>query len=145
MKYKQNYTTAQAGFTLLEVMVVIVIIGLMATIIIPNIMGSKDKADKQKASADISVLDNGLEMYRLDNDNYPTSDQGLKALVEKPDIDPVPTNYREGGYIRRLPKDPWAHEYKLHNPGKHSMIDIFSLGPDGKEGTSDDIGNWMQP
>lgn len=132
----------QSGFTLLEVMVVIVILGVLASMVVPNLMGNKDKADMQKAKSDIIALENALDMYRLDNSKYPTTDQGLEALVSKPEIDPEPRNYREDGYIKRLPEDPWGSQYILVSPGYKGKIDVFSAGPDGEEDTEDDIGNW---
>ncbi|MCK5819560.1 MAG: type II secretion system major pseudopilin GspG [Psychromonas sp.] len=134
----------QKGFTLLEIMVVIVILGVLAALVVPNLLGNKDRADIQKAKTDIVSLENALDMYKLDNDVYPTTEQGLKALVTKPTGDPVPRNYRADGYIRRLPQDPWHHDYILHSPGEHGKIDILSAGPDGEEGTADDIGNWKE-
>ncbi|CAG8999268.1 MAG: Type II secretion system protein G [Candidatus Celerinatantimonas neptuna] len=130
------------GFSLLEVMVVIVIIGLMATLIVPNLMGNKEKADQKKALADIVALENALDMYKLDNGVYPTTEQGLEALVVKPQIAPIPRDYRSGGYIRRLPEDPWGKPYQLLSPGEHGAIDVYSDGPDRQAGTKDDIGNW---
>lgn len=97
----------QTGFTLLEVMVVVVILGILASFVVPNLLGNKEKADQQKAVTDIVALENALDMYKLDNSVYPTTDQGLEALVTKP-TNPEPRNYREGGYIKRLPKDPWV-------------------------------------
>lgn len=132
----------QRGFTLLEVMVVIVILGILASMVVPNLMGNKDKADQQKAVSDIVALENALDMYRLDNSIYPTTDQGLDALVQKPTSSPEPRNYREGGYVKRLPQDPWRNDYLLLSPGENGKIDIFSAGPDGQPGTEDDIGNW---
>ncbi|TVK97426.1 type II secretion system protein GspG [Shewanella algae] len=132
----------QKGFTLLEVMVVIVILGILASMVVPNLMGNKDKADQQKAVSDIVALENQLDMYKLDNSVYPTTEQGLEALVEKPDISPEPRNYRDGGYVKRLPMDPWGNPYLLMSPGEHGKIDVFSSGPDGQPGTEDDIGNW---
>ncbi|HDS1204162.1 TPA: type II secretion system major pseudopilin GspG [Shewanella algae] len=132
----------QKGFTLLEVMVVIVILGILASMVVPNLMGNKDKADQQKAVSDIVALENQLDMYKLDNSVYPTTEQGLEALVEKPNISPEPRNYRDGGYVKRLPMDPWGNPYLLMSPGEHGKIDIFSSGPDGQPGTEDDIGNW---
>lgn len=132
----------QAGFSLMEMMVVIVILGILAALIVPNLMGNKDKADKQKAVSDIVALENALDMYRLDNSIYPSTEQGLGALVRKPTATPQPRNYREDGYIRRLPQDPWGNDYLLRNPGQHSKLDIFSSGPDGVPDTADDIGNW---
>jgi len=133
----------QKGFTLLEIMVVIVILGLLASLTIPSLMGNKEKADKQKAASDIVALENALDMYRLDNGRYPSSEQGLAALVAKPERPPLPRNYPEDGYIRRLPQDPWGNAYQLRNPGKHGKLDVFSIGPDGLADTQDDIGNWL--
>ncbi|GIU41872.1 type II secretion system major pseudopilin GspG [Shewanella algidipiscicola] len=130
------------GFTLLEVMVVIVILGILASMVVPNLMGNKDKADLQKAVSDIVALENALDMYRLDNSIYPTTEQGLEALIQKPTISPEPRNYREGGYVKRLPQDPWRNEYLLLSPGEQGKIDIFSAGPDGQPGTEDDVGSW---
>ncbi|GAL23182.1 general secretion pathway protein G [Vibrio maritimus] len=101
----------QSGFTLLEVMVVVVILGILASFVVPNLLGNKEKADQQKAVTDIVALENALDMYKLDNSVYPTTDQGLEALVTKPS-NPEPRNYRDGGYIRRLPADPWGNEYQ---------------------------------
>ncbi|MBE7216762.1 type II secretion system protein GspG [Shewanella psychropiezotolerans] len=132
----------QKGFTLLEVMVVIVILGILASMVVPNLMGNKDKADQQKAVSDIVALENALDMYRLDNSIYPTTEQGLDALVQKPNSSPEPRNYREDGYVKRLPQDPWRNDYLLLSPGENGKLDIFSTGPDGQAGTDDDIGNW---
>ncbi|MCE9680141.1 type II secretion system major pseudopilin GspG [Shewanella sp. AS1] len=132
----------QKGFTLLEVMVVIVILGILASLVVPNLMGNKDKADLQKAVSDIVALENALDMYRLDNSVYPTTEQGLEALVQKPTISPEPRNYRSDGYVKRLPQDPWRNNYLLLSPGERGKIDIFSAGPDGQPGTEDDVGSW---
>lgn len=131
----------QRGFTLLEIMVVIVILGLLASFIVPNLMGNKDKADRQKAVSDIVALENALDMYRLDNGRYPNNQQGLAALIAKPTTPPTPRNYPEEGYLRRLPQDPWGNDYQLRNPGKTSKIDIVSAGQDGEFDTEDDITN----
>lgn len=131
----------QRGFTLLEIMVVIVILGLLASFIVPNLMGNKDKADRQKAVSDIVALENALDMYRLDNGRYPNNQQGLAALIAKPATPPVPRNYPEEGYLRRLPQDPWGNDYQLRNPGKTSKIEIVSAGQDGEFDTEDDITN----
>ncbi|MBM7037646.1 general secretion pathway protein GspG [Vibrio sp. qd031] len=135
----------QRGFTLLEVMVVIVILGILASIVAPNILGNKEQADQKKAVTDIVALENALDMYKLDNSVYPTTDQGLEALVSEPSISPEPRNYKNGGYIRRLPTDPWGNAYQYISPGDKGSIDIFTLGADGQEGGEDaaaDIGNW---
>lgn len=139
---KRNKT--QGGFTLLEIMVVIVILGILASLVVPNLMGNKEKADQQKAITDIVALENALDMYKLDNSVYPTTDQGLDALVTKPS-NPEPRNYRDGGYIRRLPQDAWGNDYQYLSPGDNGTVDIFSLGADGQEGgegANADIGNW---
>ena len=137
MKMKQ-----QSGFTMLEMMVVIVILGIMATLVVPQIFGQREQADMQKAVSDITALENAMEMYRVQNGIYPTTEQGLEALVVEPQSDPRPRNYQTGGYIRRLPADPWGFEYRLLSPGQNGRFDIFSVGPDGQPGTQDDIGNW---
>jgi len=135
-KYKQQ------GFTLLEVMVVIVILGILASMVVPNLMGSQERANMQKAVSDVTALDTSLSLYKMDNYDYPTTDQGLEALVERSDIEPEPRRFPEDGYITRLPKDPWGNEYVLLNPGENGKMDVFSLGPDGEPATEDDIGNW---
>lgn len=132
----------QKGFTLLEIMVVIVILGVLASMVVPNLMGNKDKADIQKVKSDVIALENALDMYKLDSSIYPNTDQGLEALVSKPSGSPEPRNYREDGYIKRLPQDPWGNYYILNSPGEHGKIDVLSVGMDGEEGTDDDIGNW---
>lgn len=132
----------QQGFTLLEIMVVIVILGMLAAMVVPNIMGNKEKADQQKAVSDIVSLENMLDMYKLDNSKYPTTEQGLESLVTKPSASPEPRNYRDGGYIKRLPQDPWGNDYLMMSPGEHGKVDVFTAGPDGQAGTEDDIGNW---
>lgn len=102
----------RAGFTLLEVMVVIVILGVLASLVVPNLLGNKEKADRQKAISDIVALENALDMYRLDNGRYPTTEQGLEALIQQPANMADSRNYRTGGYIKRLPKDPWGNDYQ---------------------------------
>ncbi|MDN3614724.1 MAG: type II secretion system major pseudopilin GspG [Vibrio gallaecicus] len=140
----KNKMKKQSGFTLLEVMVVVVILGVLASFVVPNLLGNKEKADQQKAITDIVALENALDMYKLDNSVYPTTDQGLDALVSKPSS-PEPRNYRDGGYIKRLPNDPWGNAYQYLSPGDNGNIDIFTLGADGQEGGEGvmaDIGNW---
>ncbi|HET8817067.1 MAG TPA: type II secretion system major pseudopilin GspG [Pseudidiomarina sp.] len=132
----------QKGFSLLEIMVVIAILGLLAALIVPNVIGASDSANRQKARTDIVSLENALAQYRLDNGEYPTTEQGLQALVEEPQLEPLPRNYRRGGYIQRLPPDPFGNDYLMLNPGEYSDVDIFSAGPDEQAGTEDDIGNW---
>lgn len=137
-----RHISSQSGFTLMELMVVIVILGVLASMVIPNLMGNKERADKQKAVSDIVALESALDMYKLDNHRYPTTDQGIQALVTQPELAPVPKNYRDEGYIRRLPRDPWGNDYIIVSPGEHGKIDLFSMGPDGEAHTEDDIGNW---
>jgi general secretion pathway protein G len=137
--------SSEAGFTLLEVMVVVVIIGLLATVVMINVLPSQDKAMREKARVDISVLEQAVESYRLDNFSFPTTAQGLNALVSPPAGLSRPDRYREGGYIRRLPADPWGNPYQYALPGEHGRFDIYSFGADGRkggEGEDADIGNW---
>ena len=131
----------QQGFTLIEIMVVVVILGILAAVVVPRIMSRPDEARIVKAKSDIQQIETALNLYRLDNYTYPTTDQGLEALVEKP-TSPEPQNWKEGGYLERMPRDPWQRPYQYLNPGQHGEIDIYSLGPDGRPGSDDDIGNW---
>lgn len=135
-------TSKQGGFTLIEVMVVLLIIGIMAGLVAPQILGSQEEAQRKAAAVDIQSLESALTRYKLSNNRFPTTEQGLDALVSQPTIDPLPRNYPEGGYITRLPNDPWDNPYQLISPGEIGQIDIFSNGPDGEPGTDDDIGNW---
>ncbi len=133
------------GFTLIEIMVVVIIIGLLAAVIVPQFMGRVDDARVAKARQDIQAMETALTMYRLDNFKYPTTDQGLKALAQNPN-DPSVRNWREGGYIKRVNKDPWGNDYQYVYPGtRGGEVDIFSQGADaaeGGEGVNADIGNW---
>ena len=145
MPRKIRRPDAEAGFTLLELMVVIVILGLLATVVMVNVLPSQDRAMKEKARADISVLEQSIEGYRLDNFTFPTNEQGLQALVTPPAGMTRPDRYREGGYIRRLPQDPWGNPYQYAVPGEKGRFDIYSFGADGRkggEGDDADIGNW---
>jgi general secretion pathway protein G len=137
-------SSLQRGFTLIEIMVVVIIIGLLAAVVVPQFLGRVDDARIAKAKQDIQALETGLTMFKLDNFSYPTNEEGLKALVEKPN-DPNVKNWRSGGYLKRLPKDPWGNDYQYQYPGTHGDIDIFSFGADGQaggEGVNADIGNW---
>ncbi len=134
-----------SGFTLIEIMVVVVILGILAAIIVPKVMDRPDVARVVKAKQDIRALESALNLYKLDNFVYPSTDQGLQALVTQPSGDPPAPNWKQGGYIDRLPVDPWGHPYQYLNPGVHGDIDIFSYGADGRPGGSGmnaDIGNW---
>lgn len=133
------------GFTLIEVMVVVVILGILAAVVVPRIMDRPDEARIVKAKQDIRVLESALNLYKLDNYRYPTTDQGLEALVQRPSTPPEPSRWKEGGYIDRLPQDPWGQPYQYLSPGQRGPIDIYSLGADGQtggEGTDAEIGNW---
>ncbi len=135
----------QRGFTLLEVMVVVVILGILAALVVPKIISRPDEARIIAAKQDIASLMQALKLYRLDNPRYPTTEQGLQALVTKPTAAPIPTNWKTGGYVERLPKDPWGNAYQFLNPGVHGEIDVFSYGADrapGGEGNDADIGSW---
>ena len=135
----------QRGFTLLEVMVVVVILGILAVLVAPKIISRPDEARAVAAKQDVASLMQALKLYRLDNQRYPATEQGLQALVVKPTTSPLPPNWKNGGYIERLPKDPWGSPYQYLNPGLRGEIDVFSLGADGApggEGNDADIGNW---
>jgi general secretion pathway protein G len=133
------------GFTLIEIMVVVVIIGLLAAVILPNVFGNVTKAQINRAKADIQALETALTMYKLDNYKYPSTDLGLQALVQRPN-DPTVRNWREGGYIRRVSADPWGNPYQFIFPGQRGLdYDLYSFGADGQEGgegENADIGNW---
>lgn len=133
------------GFTLIEIMVVVAILAILAAAVIPRIMDEPDKARVVKAKSDIRAIEAALNLYRLDNYNYPSTDQGLEALVSAPSVSPEPENYKEGGYINKMPKDPWGNEYQYLSPGENGEIDIYSLGSDrspGGAGFAADVGNW---
>lgn len=141
--------TTQAGFSLIEIMVVLVIIGLLVSIVAPNVLDRADEARVQKVNADFASIGTSLKMYRLDNYNYPTGEQGLEALVEKPTIDPIPGNWKKSGYLENLPVDPWGRPYLYLSPAEFGDgdYDIYSLGADGVTGGEDqnaDIGSWMK-
>ena len=135
----------QRGFTLLEVMVVVVILGILAVLVVPKIINRPDEARVIAAKQDIASLMQALKLYRLDNQRYPATEQGLQALVTRPTSAPVAPNWKAGGYLDRLPKDPWGNPFQYLNPGLHGEIDISSLGADGApggEGNDADIGSW---
>jgi len=136
---------SQAGFTLIEVMVVVAILAILAALIVPKVMSRPDEARIVAAKQDISTITQALKLYRLDNLRYPTLEQGLASLVTRPTLAPVPANWKAGGYLERLPKDPWGNPYQYLNPGLHGEIDVFSFGADGiagGEGIDADIGSW---
>lgn len=137
MKYKQ------AGFSLIEIMVVVVILGILAALVVPRIVDRPDDARIIKAQQDVLAIQNAMELYKLDNGFYPSTDQSILALVEKPTTSPTPNNWKK--YLKSLPKDPWGREYMYLNPGQHGDVDIFTYGPTGQpggEGKNSEIGNW---
>ncbi len=138
-------TSRYRGFTLIEVLVVIVIIGILFSVVALNLEGTTDDARVKAALQDVRTLDQALEIYRLQNGFYPSTDQGLEALVRRPGGSPEPRNWKTGGYIKQLPKDPWGTPYQYLNPGVNGTVDVYSLGADGRlggEGLAADIGNW---
>jgi len=140
MKQRSN-----AGFSLVEILVVLVIMGLLISVVAPTVLNRADEARVQKAQADFKAIETALKIYRLDNYIYPVTEQGLEALVEASTISPEPRNFKEGGYLSELPVDPWGRPYLYLSPGEHGEIDIYSLGADGLSGGEDqsaDIGNW---
>ncbi|MBU6259801.1 MAG: type II secretion system major pseudopilin GspG [Burkholderiales bacterium] len=133
-----------AGFTLIELMVVLVIIGILGALIVPNLLDRADDARVTAAKTDVNNLMQALKLYKLDNQRYPSSDQGLEALVKKPTTGQIPPNWKP--YVEKLPLDPWGHPYQYLNPGVHGEVDVFSLGADGQpggEGKNADIGSWQ--
>jgi general secretion pathway protein G len=145
MKTQSTTGKGGRGFTLIEVLVVIVILSILAAVVIPRVMDQPDRARVTKARQDVASLVTALNIYRLDNFTYPSTDQGLEALVQEPSGLPAAPNWKAGGYIDRLPGDPWGNPYQYLSPGLHGEIDVYSLGADGAaggEGINGDIGNW---
>ena len=133
------------GFTLIEIMVVIVILGVLAALVIPRVLDRPDEARIVAAKSDIAAIMQALKLYRLDNQRYPTVEQGLAALVAKPATEPVPPNWKPNGYLEKLRNDPWGQPYQYLNPGLKGEIDVYSFGADGKRGgagSDADIGSW---
>ncbi len=144
MKLKSALRAAQRGFTLIELMVVLVIIGVLAALVVPNVLDRADDARVTAARTDIANLMQALKLYKLDNQRYPTAEQGLQSLVVKPSASPIPPNWKP--YLEKLPNDPWGKPYQFLNPGVKGEIDVFSFGADGQsggEGKNADIGSWQ--
>ena len=142
----QHSFCSNRGFTLIELMVVILIIGVLAALIVPKVMSRPDEARITAAKQDIATITQALNLYKLDNQRYPTTEQGLAALVHKPTVSPIPNNWKSEGYLDRVPKDPWGTPYQYLQPGVHGAIDVYSFGADraaGGEGNDADIGSWQ--
>lgn len=145
MRATRNVRRAHAGFSLIEIMVAVAIMAILAALIVPRVIGRLDDAAVAKAKSDVQALVTALNLYKLDNFNYPSTDQGLEALISKPGGQPEAANWKAGGYLEQLPKDPWGREYQYLSPGQHGEVDVYSLGRDGKvggEGADADFGNW---
>jgi general secretion pathway protein G len=135
------------GFSLIEILVVLVIMGLLISVVAPTVLNSADDARIQKVQADFKAIETALKIYRLDNYVYPSTEQGLVALVEPSTLEPEPRNFKQGGYLEEVPMDPWGREYLYMSPGENGEVDLFSYGADGLpggEGQNQDLGNWSR-
>ena len=133
----------QRGFSLIEIMVVVVILGILAALVVPKIINRPDEARVVKAKQDVMSIQRALDLYKLDNGFYPSTDQGISALVHQPNAGPTPNNWQS--YLKSVPKDPWGHDYLYLNPGEHDEVDVFTYGADGQPGgtgSNADVGNW---
>lgn len=145
LNQKTSSISNQRGFTLIEILVVVVILGILAGIVVPRLLGEPEKARRTKAEVQIRGLEEALAIFKLDNGFFPATEQGLIALVEKPQTGKIPTHYRDKGYIKKIPKDPWGNPYIYLSPGIHDDFDIISYGPDGAtggDGDDADINSW---
>ena len=145
MIFKHRVKLRQQGFSLVEILVVLVIMGLLISVVAPTVLNRADEARVQKVYADFKAIETALKIYRLDNYVYPTTEQGLEALVDASTLDPEPRNFKKGGYLSELPQDPWGRPYLFLSPGENGEIDIYSRGADGLsggEGQNADVGNW---
>ncbi|MDW7644147.1 MAG: type II secretion system major pseudopilin GspG [Desulfuromonadales bacterium] len=142
---KRSTLRNQRGFTLIEIMVVVVILGILAGIVVPQLLDRPEEARRTKAAVQIKSMEEALALYKLDNGNFPSTEQGLAALAQKPEIGLIPTRYREGGYLKKIPQDPWNNNYVYLSPGTRGDYDLLSYGADGEpggEGKNADITNW---
>ena len=147
MKQRQSTVRATSGFSLVEILVVRVIMGLLISVVAPTVLNRADEARIQKVYADFKAIETALKIYRLDNYVYPTTEQGLAALVEPSTLDPEPRNFKEGGYLAEVPVDPWGRPYLYLSPGENGEIDLYSLGAgglSGGDGQNADVGNWKE-
>ncbi|HSG56765.1 MAG TPA: type II secretion system major pseudopilin GspG [Paracoccaceae bacterium] len=145
MKVSSRTDTDDRGFSLLELMVVVVILSILALVIVPRVIDRPDQARAARVKSDLAAIAGAVQLYRLDNFRYPTTDQGLAALVSRPVTEPVPPNWAQNGYLDRLPKDPWGHDYLYLAPGVHGDFDVFTYGADaapGGSGINADVGSW---
>jgi len=145
--FKKPPNENESGFSLLELMVVVVILSILALVIMPRIINRPDQARVARVQSDLAVIQNAIKLYRLDNFRYPTTEQGLRALVARPSSEPLAQNWAENGYVDRLPKDPWGGEYQYLYPGIHGEFDVFTLGADGVSGGGGidaDLGTWTE-
>jgi len=142
---KRRILTSQSGFTLIEIMVVVIILGILAAVVVPRFLDKPDEAKVTKAKTDMKGIETALGMYKLDNGYFPATEQGLKALAEKPTIGRIPTKFPEGGYLKVEPVDPWGNPYVYLSPGVHDRYDLISYGADGEpggDGFNADINSW---
>ncbi|MGJ8662481.1 MAG: type II secretion system major pseudopilin GspG [Marinicella sp.] len=145
MKNIKTQNQRMTGFTLIEILIVVVILSILAVTVVPQFMGAPDDARVAKTKSDVKNIETALSLYKLDNFHYPSTSQGLKALVQKPSGSPEAKNWKPGGYLSQLPNDQWDKPYQYLNPGNHGVIDVYSFGADqqpGGEGLNADIGNW---